>query len=232
MKAAIHALRGHDTSYEWKAVLLLSLGFGLVGLDRWMVAPLFPFMMKDLHLNYEQFGSIVGILGVAWGIASIFMGGLSDRVGRRKILLPAIVLFSLLSCLTGLATGFLSLIVVRAVMGVMEGSYIPASVAATGEASAPQRRGLNQGFMLSLFALLGLGCGPIIGTQLLAVVPSWRWVFFIVAIPGFILAAFMARVIRDPSLWRPRRARLRNITGSRSSATATCRLRCWQSSAR
>ena len=31
-----------DTSYEWKAVLLLSLGFGLVGLDRWIIAPLLP----------------------------------------------------------------------------------------------------------------------------------------------------------------------------------------------
>lgn len=31
-----------DTSYEWKAVTLLALGFGLVGLDRWLIAPLFP----------------------------------------------------------------------------------------------------------------------------------------------------------------------------------------------
>lgn len=199
MKPQGDAPPGHDASYEWKAVLLLSLGFGLVGLDRWMVAPLFPFMMKDLHLDYEQFGSIVGILGIAWGIASILMGGLSDRLGRRKILLPAIVLFSLLSGLTGLAGGFLSLVVIRAIMGVMEGSFTPASVAATGEASAPKRRGLNQGFQLSLFALLGLGFGPIIGTQLLSVVPSWRWVFFIVAIPGFILAVLMAAVIREPA---------------------------------
>ena len=34
-----------DTSYEWKAVLLLGLGFGLVGLDRWIIAPLFPCMV-------------------------------------------------------------------------------------------------------------------------------------------------------------------------------------------
>ena len=40
-----------DTSYEWKAVTLLALGFGLVGLDRWLIAPLFPAIMKDLHLT-------------------------------------------------------------------------------------------------------------------------------------------------------------------------------------
>ena len=38
----------HDSAYELKTVLLLAVGFGLVGLDRWMVAPLFPYMMRDL----------------------------------------------------------------------------------------------------------------------------------------------------------------------------------------
>ena len=36
-----------DTDYEWKAVLLLGLGFGLVGLDRWIIAPLFPCMAAN-----------------------------------------------------------------------------------------------------------------------------------------------------------------------------------------
>ena len=47
-----------DRSYEWKAVALMGLGFGLVGLDRWIIAPLFPFMAKDLNLNYEELGAI------------------------------------------------------------------------------------------------------------------------------------------------------------------------------
>ena len=69
-------------------------------------------------------------------------------------------------------------------MGVTEGSFCPASVAATADASEPQRRGLNQGLQLSTFALFGLGFGPILATQLLLIVPSWRWVFVLVAIPG------------------------------------------------
>ncbi len=70
---------GH--SYEWKAVTLLGLGFGLVGLDRWIIAPLFPSMMKDLDLGYQQLGNLIGILGLAWGFFAIVMGGLSDRIG-------------------------------------------------------------------------------------------------------------------------------------------------------
>ena len=56
-----------DSQYEWKAVLLLALGFGLVGLDRWMIGPLYPLMMKDLNLDYQDLGNIMGILGLAWG---------------------------------------------------------------------------------------------------------------------------------------------------------------------
>jgi len=41
----------YDPSYEWKAVVLLSFGFGLVGLDRWIIAPLAPSIMRDLGIS-------------------------------------------------------------------------------------------------------------------------------------------------------------------------------------
>jgi predicted MFS family arabinose efflux permease len=188
---------GWDTSYEWKAVTLLGLGFGLVGLDRWIIAPLFPAMMTDLKLSYQDLGNLVGILGLCWGAFAAIMGGLSDEIGRRKVLIPAILAFSALSGLSGFATGFLSLVLIRAVMGLTEGSFCPTSFAATNDASHPVRRGFNLGIQQCTFALFGLGIGPILATQLLAVVPSWRWVFFLVAIPGFILGALMFFVIRE-----------------------------------
>jgi MFS family permease len=195
------------SSYEWNAVTLLSLGFGLVGLDRWIIAPLFPFIMKDLHLGYQALGNLIAVLGLCWGISAIVTGAISDRIGRRKILIPAILLFSLLSGLSGLATGLLSLILIRSLMGVTEGSFCPASVAATADASPPSRRGLNQGLQLSTFALFGLGFGPILATQLLLIVPSWRWVFFLVAIPGLVIAGLLYAVIREPQHVRGQSAR-------------------------
>ncbi|EJO54077.1 transporter, major facilitator domain protein [Burkholderia multivorans CF2] len=94
-----------DTAYEWKAVTLLALGFGLVGLDRWLIAPLFPSIMKDLDLTAQDVGNCIGVLGLSWGIFAALMGGISDKVGRRKVLIPAIVAFSLLSGFSGLASG-------------------------------------------------------------------------------------------------------------------------------
>jgi len=196
-----------DTSYEWKAVTLLGLGFGLVGLDRWIIAPLFPCMAATgvapgcgapgLGLDYQAIGNLVGVLGIVWGVFAAVSGRLSDAVGHRKILVPAILLFSLMSGISGLATTLTSLIAVRGLMGLMEGSYCPTSFAATAAAAHPSRRGFLQGLQQSGFALFGFGLGPIIATQLLEVV-SWRTVFWVVAIPGFIVGMLLFFVLREP----------------------------------
>jgi predicted MFS family arabinose efflux permease len=187
-----------DARYELSTVTLLTLGFGLVGLDRWIVAPLFPSIAKDLGLDYRDLGNLIGALGLAWGICAILTGGLSDRIGRRKVLVPAIVGFSLLSGFTGLAQGLSSLILIRASMGVLEGSFCPTSFAATAEASAPIRRGFNLGLQQSAFPLFGLALGPILATQLLRIV-DWRWIFILVAVPGVLLGVLIWRVVRDPA---------------------------------
>ncbi len=186
-----------DTAYEKKAVILLGLAFGLVGLDRWIIAPLLPSIMKDLHLNPQDAGNIIGILGLSWGFFAIIMGGLSDKIGRRKVLLPSIIAFSVLSGISGMATGLMSLIVIRAIMGISEGSFCPTSFAACGDASHPSRRGFNLGLQQCGFALFGLAFAPIIATQLLKFM-DWRYIFVLVAVPGLILAVLMYFIIREP----------------------------------
>ena len=186
-----------DTRYEWKVVTLLGIGFGLVGLDRWIIAPLFPFIAQDLGLAEGDIGRLAGVLGILWGIFAIFSGRLSDKIGHRKVLIPAIVIFSLMSGLSGMVQGLTALILIRAFMGAMEGSYCPTSFTAVAAASKPKRRGFNQGIQQSGFPLLGLALGPIIATQLLDYM-SWRGVFWVVAIPGFIIGAILFFVLREP----------------------------------
>ena len=199
--------RSWDTDYEWKAVTLLGIGFGLVGLDRWIIAPLFPCMAASgvatgcgapgLGLDYQAIGNLVGILGLVWGVFAAISGRLSDIIGHRKVLIPAILLFSLMSGMSGLVGGLTALIAVRGLMGLMEGSYCPTSFTATAAAAHPSRRGFLQGLQQSGFALFGFGLGPIIATQLLAVV-SWRMVFWVVAIPGFVVGLLLFFVLREP----------------------------------
>ena len=61
----------YDPNYEWKAVVLLSLGFGLVGLDRWIIAPLAPNIMRDLGISLPLINVLIAILGTTWGVFRI-----------------------------------------------------------------------------------------------------------------------------------------------------------------
>ena len=185
-----------DVKYEWRAVALLSLGFGLVGVDRFMVMPMFPVMARDLGLDYQDMGHIAAALALAWGVAAIFIGNISDHIGRRKVIIPALIIFSLLAGVSGLATGVGSLLLIRALMGVAEGAFTPASITATMEASNPKRHGMNVGIQQMAMPLLGLGVAPIVVTQLLQFV-DWRWIFLLVSLPGFVCAYLVYRVLRD-----------------------------------
>lgn len=124
------------------------------------------------------------------------MGFLSDRVGRRKVLIPAVVVFSLMSALSGMAAGLVSLLVIRAVMGRAEGPVASTGVAVAVEASHPRRRGMNNGIFQCMITLFGNAIGPIIATQLL-LVTSWRAVFMLVGIPGLIMAVAMYVIVRE-----------------------------------
>ncbi len=187
-----------DVSYEWKSLLTMSLAFGLVGIDRFILPPLFPAIMKDLPLTYQNLGDLVAVLGIAWGVSAIATGFMSDRLGRRSILVPAVIVFSLLSVLSGMATGLVSLLVIRATMGAFEGPVASTGVAVAVEASHPKRRGMNNGIFQCTVSLFGSGIGPILATQLL-LITTWRHVFWIVGLPGLVIAAILWFVIREPA---------------------------------
>lgn len=172
---------------EWKVVGLMALGFGLVGIDRFLISPLFPAIAAELHLNYSDIGIIAGALAFAWGAAALLMGNISDRIGRRKVLVGALVLFSALIGVSGLASGLLGLVMVRIAMGFADGAFTPPSIAATLEASPPKRHGLNIGIQQMMLPLCGLALAPWLVGLLLPHI-SWRWIFVLFSVPGLLLA--------------------------------------------
>jgi len=225
-----------DSSYEFKIMLMLSIAFGLVGLDRFILPPLFGLrsstMAKDLGLNYQDLGTLVSVLAVCWGACAVLFGMVADRLGRRTVLVPAIVAFSLMSVFSGLATGFLSLLVIRCLMGVAEGPVASTGVAVAVDASHPKRRGMNNGIFQCTISLFGNGFGPIIAAQLLAIA-TWRHVFFIVGLPGLIVALVMWFIVREPAklasergTGAPQRAPLSQIFKHRNLPLAMLTLMC------
>ena len=190
-----------DTSYEWKIILLLSITFGLVGLDRFVLPIILQSpnstMAKDLGLTPQDGGTLAGYLGMAWGISAFVMGYLADRVGRRAVLVPAILVFSLMSAFSGLAGSVTALVLVRVIMGVAEGPVASTGVAVAVEASKPSRRGMNNGIFQCMISLFGLALAPLIATRLLNS-HSWHTVFMLVGAPGVIVAIVMWFVVREP----------------------------------
>ena len=140
-------------TYENGILLLLGTSFGLVFFDRNTINFLAADIVRELGLSNEQVGLFGSGLSVAWALSAYFVGAWSDRAGVRKpFVLGSIVLFSLCSALSGVATGFVSLLLARIVMGLAEGPFLPVCLAIMNVESSPHRRGVNAGIMQNVFA--------------------------------------------------------------------------------
>jgi predicted MFS family arabinose efflux permease len=191
---------------EFKVVVVMALGFGLVGIDRFLIATMFPVIARDLRLSYADIGVITGALAIAWGGSALFTGNASDRIGRRIVLCGSMIVFALLIGGSGLAAGLGGLVVVRILMGLADGAYTPTSIAATIEASDPKRRGLNIGIQQMMLPLCGLGIAPLAVSALLKIL-NWRWVFLVFVVPGLLLALAVWRIIPAGAPGKPSETR-------------------------
>jgi predicted MFS family arabinose efflux permease len=190
------------TRQEIAGIAVLSLGFGLVGIDRFLIATMYPTIAHDLHLDYGDIGTITGALAIAWGVAALIMGNLSDHIGQRRVLVGSLIAFSLLIGASGLATGLASLVAVRVVMGFADGAFAPASICAAIAISPPERHGRNVGLQQTMLVLFGLGLSPLLVGALLRHGASWRFIFPIFLIPGLIVAWLTWRLI-PPAARKP-----------------------------
>jgi predicted MFS family arabinose efflux permease len=187
--------------YQWLLIALLSFNFGVVFFDRNALSFLTPFIQPELKLSNTQIGLFASALSFSWAVAGLFIGWLSDKLGKRKILLViSTLVFSLASVLSGLAGSFLALLGARLVMGVAEGGIMPISQTLIAAEVAHERRGLAQGITQNFGAnLLANFLGPIvivaIGTAL-----GWRNAFFVSAVPGFISAILIWMLVREPAM--------------------------------
>lgn len=183
---------------ETLTVVVLFMTWGVVFLDRMAVLYLAPYIAPDLHLNGAQIGARAGIMAVCWAASALTFGALSDRLGRKTVLVPMVVLFSLLSALSGLARSFEQLLLARALLGFAEGPCWSVTMALVEESSIERSRGRNVGIVVSAAAIIGLAIAPVLTTQIAARF-GWRWAFFLAGVPGLIAALLISTCVREPS---------------------------------
>lgn len=185
------------THYEWGIVTLLALLGGIVMMNRLAIVYLFPFIIPEFKISYGQAGALTSILAIASAFGIWFFGGLSDRYGRKVILLPAILFFSLMSWFSAVTHNAFQMFLARGLMGIGLGAVIPAAIATIAVESTPSRRGLNFGLQQALAPLISIGIGAILVTQLTRMM-SWRMVFFVVGIPGLLFGLLLYFYMREP----------------------------------
>ena len=187
------------SSYENRVLGILFLTFGFVFFDRLALNFLFPKIASEFALTNKHLGLLASTLALSWALSGVFFGWLSDRIGARKpLLIGAVVVFSAASLLSGLAVGFITLLLCRLLMGLAEGPVLPLSQAILVAESSGSRLGLNMGLVQSSApGLLGIVIGgPVI--IFLAETVGWRWAFYISFVPGFLLAISIWSFIKEP----------------------------------
>lgn len=187
-------------TYENALLVLLGLSFGFAFFDRNSASVLIPYMARDLSLSNTQSALINSVLSVMWALGAYVIARWSDSKGSRKpFLLAFLVIFSACSILSGLARSFPVLLASRAIMGAVEGPFLPVCLAIMAVESSPNRRGVNAGIMQNFFAaLLGQSLAPWL-LPLIAEEYGWRAAFFVAGVPGLLCAVGIWLWVREPS---------------------------------
>ncbi|MFC2947611.1 MFS transporter [Virgibacillus sediminis] len=190
---------GKFWNYENKIVTLFFFSVGFVFFDRLAINYLIPFMQNDFSLTNTQIGLIGSALAITWAISGPLVGYLSDKVNaKRNILIISILLFSVVSLMHGLVATFGLLLVLRLLMGLLEGPIIPITQSVLAVESSEKRRGFNLGFSMNTAqGVFGGFLAPLIIVAL-ANAFDWRTAFYLTIIPGLILAFFIWRYMKEP----------------------------------
>src|SRR2546428_9156325 len=148
--------------YENTLVAILFFSWVTVFLDRTSQHYLAQYFAPEFHLSHQQIGMLGSVVAVTWASSTLFFGALSDRIGRKPILVPVVFIFSMLSWISGMVHSFHQLLLVRALLGIAEGPAWSIMTAMIEESSHPTRRGRNIGIVVSAAALVGLAASPLL----------------------------------------------------------------------
>ena len=184
--------------YENILVVLLAVAAGLVFLDRLGIVYVFRQIQQELHLNHAELGLLMGVTSLTWALSSITVSFLSDGWGIRPKLIIVVCMVGF-SCATGMIAAthtYGGLLAVRAVAGMFFGPAIPLMLAVAAKSSSPHRLGANVGAVGAGMVLLGNALSPGLVT-VLAREFGWHLTFLYLALPGLVLAAILAIVIRQ-----------------------------------
>tara|TARA_B110000503_G_scaffold6326_1_gene8706 strand:+ start:1284 stop:2606 length:1323 start_codon:yes stop_codon:yes gene_type:complete len=180
-----------------KGILLFLLVLNILNMvDRTLIVSFGTSIISDLNLSDSQFGLLTGPVFVFfYSIMGLFMGALADRVHRPKLIAAGLVLWSVLTALSGMAKNFMQIGMSRLFIGVGESVMAPSAISMIADLYPKAKRGTATGIYY-LGVPLGAG-GSFIVAGVLGPMIGWRNCFFVLGAIGLILALGLL-FLKDP----------------------------------
>jgi EmrB/QacA subfamily drug resistance transporter len=185
-----------DERSRWIALVVLCVGMLMIILDSTVVNVALPVIQDDLGFSQSSLAWVVNAYLITFGGLLLLAGRLGDLVGRRRVFLSGLVLFTLASLLCGLAQSQEMLIGARMLQGIggaFASSVILGMIVTMFPAPREQARAIG---VFSFVASAGASIGLLAGGLLTEAI-SWHWIFFINVPIGVVTVVLALRVIAD-----------------------------------
>ena len=187
---------------KWLALALLCVVQFMVVLDIAIVNVALPSIQVDLGFSEENLQWVISAYALVFGGFLLLGGRAADLLGRRRIFLLGIAVFTISSLFAGLAWSEASLIAARSFQGLGAAVITPAALSILSTTFVEGReRNIALGFWGAVGGF-GAAAGVLLGGVLTDLL-SWEWIFFVnvpVGVTGFLLAPVLLRESRDASV--------------------------------
>ena len=174
---------------------IVSVALFMVTLDNLVVTNALVSIREDLGASLEQLEWTVNAYTLSYAVFLLTAAALGDRLGRRRVFVAGIAIFTVASALAAVAPSTDALIAARALQGLGGAVITPLSLTLLSGAFAPEKRGLALGIWSGVSGL-GVALGPVVGG---AVVEgfSWQWIFWLNVPIGLALAPAALSMLRE-----------------------------------
>jgi EmrB/QacA subfamily drug resistance transporter len=193
-----------DARQVTAVVGVLSLAVFMSSLDLFIVNLAFPYISRQYPgTSLSSLSWVLNAYTIVFAAVLVPAGRWADRIGRRRVFVAGLAVFSAGSVLCGMAPGVAALIAARVVQAAGAGAMVPASLSLLLAAVPAPARAKALGTWSALGAL-GAALGPVIGGGLVQV--NWRWVFWInvpVGLAAVVLAVRVPESKDERALGRP-----------------------------
>lgn len=161
--------------------------------DRMAMSVALPYISNEFHLTPIQSGLLLSTFFAGYSLSQVPGGLLADRFGVRRVATAAMVWWSAFTAVTGAATAFLQMCIIRFVFGLGEGVF-PACAFKTVAVWFPLRERATANAIMLASNPLGVALSPLI---VVAIMAAWGWrsVFLCLFAPGLLIALFFWKFI-------------------------------------